>query len=140
MSDHVFVYGTLLSTIPSAASKWLSENAQLCEQASFPGVLYDLGSYPGFVLGEKIVGAVVGEIHRLSERESALDCLDKYEGLDEEPPLYKRELLLHPKYGEVWTYTYQGETKGLSLIPGGNYLNYCKKQAKHRLFIGSVRK
>lgn len=140
MSDHVFVYGTLLSTIPSAASKWLSENAKLCEQASFSGALYDLGSYPGFVLGEKRVGTVAGEIHYLIERDSALDCLDKYEGLDEEPPLYKRELLLHPKYGGVWAYTYQGETKGLSLIPGGDYLNYYKKQARHRLFIGSVKK
>lgn len=135
MSDRIFVYGTLLSTVPSAASKWLLQHAQLLGEASFPGALYDLGSYPGFVLTTTSSGRVAGEIFQLYDPVAAFAFLDIYEGLDEQEPLYRRDVLEHPDYGQVWTYIYQGATKDLSLIAGGDYRKYYEQHALHRLFI-----
>ena len=106
LSDRIFVYGTLLSTVPSAASKWLLQHAQLLGEASFPGALYDLGSYPGFVLTTTSSGRVAGEILQLYDPVAAFAFLDIYEGLDEQEPLYRRDVLEHPDYGLVWTYAY----------------------------------
>lgn len=136
MSDLIFVYGTLLSAVPSAASKWLREHAKLISEVTFPGVLYDLGSYPGFVSKLERSNLVIGEIYQLYEPVEAFRYLDQYEGLEEQEPLYRREELAHPDHGRVWTYIYQGETKDLPLIVGGDYRNYYEQQARHRLFIG----
>lgn len=137
MSDFIFVYGTLLSTVPSVASKWLSQHAQLIGEVTFPGTLYDLGSYPGFVTGAAASGEVAGEVYQLYDRMEAFRFLDKYEGLDAQEPLYRRGELLHPDYGRVWTYIYQGETNDLPIIVGGDYRKYYDQQARHRLFIQS---
>lgn len=135
MSDLIFVYGTLLSAVPSAASKWLYQHAELLGEVSFPGAIYDLGSYPGFVSVPSASDLVLGEIYQLHDIVQAFPYLDKYEGLDEEAPLYRREKLAHPVHGQVWTYIYQGETKDLPLIVGGDYRKYYEQQARHRLFI-----
>lgn len=135
MSDLIFVYGTLLRTVPSAASNSLKQYARFVGEAVFPGVLYDLGSYPGFAPGPATPGLVKGEIYELHEPKEAFIYLDRYEGLDEQTPLYRREKLTHPDHGQVWTYIYQGETTGLPLIPGGDYRNYYEQQARHLMFI-----
>lgn len=135
LSDLIFVYGTLLSAVPSAASKWLQQHARLLGEASFPGMIYDLGAYPGFVSDPSVSCQVVGEVYQLYAAEKAFSYLDKYEGLDEQVPLYRREKLTHAGYGTVWTYIYQGETTDLSLIAGGDYRNFFEQQARHRLFI-----
>lgn len=135
MSDLIFVYGTLLSEVPSAASKWLHQHAQLLGEVSFPGAIYDLGSYPGFVSVPSAADLVLGEVYQLHDAVQAFQYLDKYEGVEEREPQYRREELAHPDHGAVWTYIYQGETKDLPLIVGGDYRNYYEQQAGHRLFI-----
>ncbi|MCY1168600.1 gamma-glutamylcyclotransferase family protein [Polaromonas sp.] len=60
---HVFVYGTLRRgeqrdiNLLQPAPEWVG-------QASLPGVLYDLGAYPGILLGGD--GLVHGEVYRIS--------------------------------------------------------------------------
>lgn len=135
MSDLIFVYGTLLSTVPSAASKWLQQHGLLLGEVSFPGKIYDLGAYPGFVSEPSAACQVVGEVYQLQAAAEAFSYLDKYEGLDEQEPQYRREQLLHPAYGMVWAYLYQGTTSDLPLITGGDYRNFYELHALHRLFI-----
>ena len=60
---HVFVYGTLRRgeqrdiNLLQPAPEWVG-------QASLPGVLYDLGAYPGILLGGD--GLVHGEVYRIN--------------------------------------------------------------------------
>ena len=94
---HVFVYGTLRRgeqrdiSLLMPAPRWVG-------QASVEGVLYDLGDYPGLVLGsdqqpgqEKVMGEVY-EISDVLER-----LLDEIEGVASRPSseYAKRELLVH---------------------------------------------
>ena len=94
---HVFVYGTLRRgeqrdiNLLTPAPRWVG-------QASVEGVLYDLGDYPGLVLGsdqqpgqEKVMGEVY-EISDVLER-----LLDEIEEVAPRPSgeYAKRELLGH---------------------------------------------
>ena len=72
---HVFVYGTLRRgeqrdiTLLHPAPQWVGT-------ASLQGVLYDLGAYPGVVLGEP--GWVLGEVYRIdSLLERQLDEIEE---------------------------------------------------------------
>lgn len=72
---HIFVYGTLLSGEQrdinrlKPAPRWLG-------RARVPGVLYDLGDYPGMRLGGR--GLVLGEVYEISEElERVLDAVEE---------------------------------------------------------------
>ena len=75
----LFVYGSLLSEVPSAMSLFLRTHSQGFEPLYLPGKLYDLGYYPGFVHLPQASTLVYGEVHQLLDADKALRELDAYE-------------------------------------------------------------
>lgn len=72
---HVFVYGTLRRGERNDIARYRPRPLFVGE-ASVDGRLYDLGAYPGIVLGTG--GRVVGELYRITaEVEAALDILEE---------------------------------------------------------------
>jgi gamma-glutamylcyclotransferase (GGCT)/AIG2-like uncharacterized protein YtfP len=72
---HVFVYGTLRRGERNDIARY-RPLPLFIGPASIAGRLYDLGAYPGIVLGAG--GRVVGEVYRISaEVETALDFLEE---------------------------------------------------------------
>jgi gamma-glutamylcyclotransferase (GGCT)/AIG2-like uncharacterized protein YtfP len=75
MMPHVFVYGTLRRGGRNDIARY--RPAPVCVgEASISGTLYDLGAYPGVVLGG--VGRVKGEVYVVEAAvEAALDVLEE---------------------------------------------------------------
>lgn len=75
MMPHVFVYGTLRRSGRNDIARYRPA-PQLVGEASVAGTLYDLGAYPGIVLGGE--GRVRGEVYAIeSTVEAALDVLEE---------------------------------------------------------------
>ncbi|MGJ7608729.1 gamma-glutamylcyclotransferase family protein [Variovorax sp. LT1R20] len=75
MMPHVFVYGTLRRHGRNDIARYRPAPVFVGE-ASIAGTLYDLGAYPGIVLGG--AGRVKGEIYRVEPAvEAALDLLEE---------------------------------------------------------------
>ena len=72
---HVFVYGTLRRGDVRDINK-LRPEPRFIGMASVAGALYDLGFYPGVVLGGS--GRVIGEVYAISpDLESQLDAIEE---------------------------------------------------------------
>lgn len=137
---YVFVYGTLLTTIPSSMSKFLRRRGQLVGKASVAGTLYDLGMYPGLRPGGE--GRVKGELYRLIPETAAetMTMLDAYEGItgESEDEYRKIEVAVQVDDGGVFratTYEYTGATEGKSVVPRGDYGGYFVGNAAHERFV-----
>ena len=82
MTQNLFVYGTLLpwatGELGAAQRARLSQEATTLGPAVTLGVLFDLGSYPGMLVGD---GAVHGAVYALTDPGFTLTWLDAYEGI-----------------------------------------------------------
>jgi gamma-glutamylcyclotransferase (GGCT)/AIG2-like uncharacterized protein YtfP len=137
---HLFVYGTLLSNIPSSMSKFLRRRATLIGKATTAGMLYDLGMYPGFVAGGE--APVTGELYRLNPDNQALtmEMLDAYESVTGEPEDQYRRVQVSAQVSGggtfmAETYEFTGETEGMHLIPRGDYPAYYLGNSEHERFV-----
>lgn len=137
---HLFVYGTLLSNIPSSMSKFLRRRATLVGKATTPGVLYNLGSYPGFVAGGDAL--VAGELYLVDPVQAAqtMEMLDAYESVTGEPTdEYKRTVVAVQVSGggtfSAETYVFTGATEGKAIIPKGHYPTYYANNPEHQRFV-----
>lgn len=75
MMPHVFVYGTLRRSGRNDIARYRPQPVHVGE-ASIAGTLYDLGAYPGVVLGG--AGRVKGEVYVVEPSvEAALDVLEE---------------------------------------------------------------
>jgi len=137
---HLFVYGTLLSNIPSSMSKFLRRRAVLIGKASASGKLIDLGMYPGFVAGGD--GEVVGELYRINpeNKEQTMEMLDAYESVTGEPTDEYRRITVTARVSgggtfEAETYEFIGDAAGKTVIPRGDYPSYFKDRPAHERFV-----
>ena len=129
MSQHLFVYGTLL---PSEAPKEIAPILQRLRRlgsAHVRGKLYDFGEYPGAVLDPSSRTIVHGELVALPSDERILKALDRYEEFDPADP--KRSLFVRKKAKvrmangssrEGWIYVYNKHPGDAKLVRGGDYL------------------
>lgn len=128
---NVFVYGTLLSAATNPAERLV--DAEVVTGAKVPGVIYDLGWYPGFkplsVMADRNgnMPEVLGELIKVDEE--GLERLDAYEGC---PSLYHRaETTVQTNAGEfvpAYVYVYNGNVHDDDRVVGGNWLDYEAKQ------------
>jgi len=125
---HVFVYGTLMSSASpknpevSILLKSISRHWRCVGTGFINAQLYDLGRYPGVVLGPSRPHHVFGELYEITDEKKLLRSLDAYEGEE-----YQRVPVdVYPvDYPVVvaWCYAIsEAQATGLSLIPSGKYL------------------
>jgi len=140
---YLFVYGTLMSNIPSSMSKFLRRRATLIGKATTVGRLYDLGQYPGFVPGGE--GSVKGELWRLEEEraEQTMEMLDAYESVTGGPEDEYRRVELSVSVSDggkflAFTYEYIKPLVKASLIPLGNYSTFYAGNEAHQEFVNGV--
>lgn len=125
--DHLFVYGSLRSSqAPPKLRELLAPLVRL-GRATTPGVLYDLGPYPGAVFGGN--SEIIGEVLELPDESRLLAALDEYEGFDADDPqgsLYLRVrrtvILADGRPLECWAYSYNGDFTGRPMISSGDYI------------------
>jgi gamma-glutamylcyclotransferase (GGCT)/AIG2-like uncharacterized protein YtfP len=73
----LFIYGTLIAGLEPSSMSHIVKQMTLLGDATVEGTLYDLGAYPGIVLG---TGKITrGKLVRLASAEH-WDALDAYEG------------------------------------------------------------
>lgn len=140
-TDHLFVYGTLRSDIPSSMSKFLRRRATLVGKATAGGRLVDLGGYPGFIQGS---GTVKGELYRINpdQAEETWQLLDAYEGVTGAGSEDYRKLEIEVRVSgggafRALAYEYQKSASGKTEIPHGDYPPYYRNNAEHRKFTGN---
>jgi len=121
----VFVYGTLRRG-QCREERMRRHRPTRVEEGWLAGKLFDLGQYPGLVLGG--VDEVHGELWTYEETSALLDTLDEVEdfhGFGAPGSLYHRVLVtVRDAKGSgrvAWTYVYVGELEGARHIPSGRY-------------------
>ena len=145
----VFVYGTLRSG-ESRDINLLRPAPRLVGQGSLPGVLYDLGAYPGMRLvagrGDVVQGEVYGEVYGISaELERQLDEIEEVwpqqsgEYAKREVLLRLDQLSLHPAFfnfceglAQVSCLVYEigpEHTRGRPVIASGDWIQHRKTKA-----------
>lgn len=95
--EYILLYGSLCRDQPYHTSLGLDRSLKFMGVRSVPGILYDLGEYPGLVPGP---GSVRAELYRINEI-AVLSALDKFEEYDHALPnfcLYRRTTLQVPRY------------------------------------------
>ena len=96
ISDHLFVYGTLMRGFDHPMAQLLSRSADLIGEAHCRGRLYLVKHYPGLVLSDDPDEVVFGELYRLRQAKELLREFDMYEACGEgfaEPTEYIRRQL-----------------------------------------------
>jgi gamma-glutamylcyclotransferase (GGCT)/AIG2-like uncharacterized protein YtfP len=132
-SDHLFVYGTLMSSA-RAARLGARERTRLRREssslgpASMPGRLYDLGAYPALVLSVGGRGLVRGELLKLDDPAVALSWLDAYEnaapgsGHKEYRRSIRQARLASGALVDAWVYEYLGSVARALPVASGRWL------------------
>ena len=129
ISDHLFVYGTLMRGFDHPMAKLLSRSADFIGEATCRGRLYLIKHYPGLVLSDDADDIVFGDLYRLRARDELLGEFDMYEacGPGFKPPTeYLRQMLnvtlADGTASEAWTYVYNWPVTGLPRIASGKFL------------------
>ena len=131
-TSDLFVYGTLMRDASGVFGQTerdrLRAESTSVGPATMQGKLYDLGQYPGLVIGPD-GGAVQGEIITLVDPDRTLAWLDLYEGVEPSqsgvdgipsPEYVRRPVAVSLYNGELckaWVYAYIGPLRGARLLP-----------------------
>ncbi|WP_075182729.1 gamma-glutamylcyclotransferase [Pantoea sp. 1.19] len=108
----IIVYGSLRRK--QGNSHWMT-NAQWLGDHTINGYeLYDLGLYPGVIVGE---GQVQCEVYRIDA-----GTLGELDALRTKGGEYKRHLV-HTPYGSAWLYLYQRSVTGKPRIDSGDWVS-----------------
>ncbi|MCG8442814.1 MAG: gamma-glutamylcyclotransferase [Caulobacterales bacterium] len=122
--DLLAVYGLLRPGCGGLETLGLERAARALGPCRLPGALYDLGAYPGFVLG---AGETSGELLRLLAARAG-PALDAYEDFDPRHPrrpgyVRERVRLAAPRV-TAWVYVWRGPLAGRAPIAGGDWPAY----------------
>ena len=129
MPELIAVYGSLQSDMELEGRPELDEALRLVGSCRIAGALYDLGDYPGLVLGD---GWVHGELYEIVDRH-VLVLLDWFEQYDERDPggsAYHRvrTRLVEPAV-DAWVYLYNRDVRDLPLVPAGDWRTYLRNRS-----------
>ena len=128
MSEHLFLYGTLLPEHAPAELARVVSRLHPVGGGSIGGVLYDLGNYPGAVLNSWSRKRIYGTVFRLPDDPAVLNELDVYEGF--EPTFPERSLfnrrrccarLSSGRTLVCWIYEYNRRHQHAAILSGGRY-------------------
>lgn len=125
MMPHVFVYGTLRRHGRNDIARYRPAPLFLGE-ASVAGTLYDLGAYPGVVLGG--AGRVKGEVYRIDAAvEAALDVLEEVADDDSGEYIKRRvHMQLEGRWLDCLVYEiHPMRIAGRHVIEGGDWIAHA---------------
>lgn len=142
--EYIFVYGTLRSAPRHQMNKVLEREGDRVGRGRVPGILYDVGSYPGAVRKAGTRAYILGDVYRLRDSDRALKVLDRYEGWNEKKPEsseFRRSRVAVDMGGgkriHAWIYLYNRSTTGLPRISSGDYLKRPREGAPSRSALKS---
>lgn len=126
----LFVYGTLRRGAGSRMHGLVARSGTFVGMATFQGLLYRIGTYPGAVASANPRHTVLGEVYRLRAPDFVFRRLDRYEGcapgFGQDPEYARTRCILTLASGEAvqaWIYLYIHPTEGLPPIPSGDFLD-----------------
>ena len=128
ISNHLFVYGTLMRGFDHPMAQLLSRSADLIGEARCQGRLYLVTHYPALVLSGDPADVVFGELYRLRAPDELLREFDMYEACGDgfaAPTEYVRQMVsvtLEGGTAEAWTYVYNWPVARLARIASGRFL------------------
>ncbi|MFC4724061.1 gamma-glutamylcyclotransferase [Glycocaulis abyssi] len=122
--DAFAVYGLLRKGASGFAEFGLEAAFRPLGPCCIPGVIHDLGGYPGLVAGE---GAVIGELFEVADP-SVIPRLDAFEDYDPQAPdrsryLRQRIRLLSPD-ADAWVYVWNRPVTGFARVESGDWLEW----------------
>jgi gamma-glutamylcyclotransferase (GGCT)/AIG2-like uncharacterized protein YtfP len=133
--EHLAVYGTLRPSCHNPYALFLRQHSHYIGEGVFPGLLINLGNYPGAIYqsdAQTVVHSSVYNIHQ--HRQQILSYLDEYEGIGEgfsQPTEYIRARIpvhVGTESFLCWVYLYNWSINEQALIPSGNYSAYVASQ------------
>jgi len=132
MSEYLFVYGTLNPHLAPNDVRDVVMQLRPLGEGTMPGILYDLGDYPGAVFDKSTPHRVRGRIFELPSGEALLKKLDAYEEFnpqDAANSLFVRERhaikLDNESELSCWVYLYNRATENAASITSGNYSTWA---------------
>ncbi len=133
-TNHLFVYGSLLSGFRSHAYEYIARYFTLVGKATVKGTMYDMGDYP--VVVKTDTGRLIqGELYTLNnpnEFSFAITQLDDYEGLHPEEGTevyYEREIVdafIGDQTIPAWIYWYNKNVSDKPVVESGDMQEYAK--------------
>lgn len=139
--DYLFVYGTLLRTVNSAAIEDypdITETLSVRKLGKVSGQLWHIDWYPAFTAGYQ--GEVLGEVCFLGtakEKEKILQKLDTWENYDpndiKNSEYVRKVSTVRLNDGEemkAWVYHYNRSTIGLKRIYSGDWLGWVENRGE----------
>jgi gamma-glutamylcyclotransferase (GGCT)/AIG2-like uncharacterized protein YtfP len=132
MINHLFVYGTLMSTATSELGRdmrlKLRREARVVGAATIQGRLYDLGRYPVMVRSGDAADVVYGELLEIADTAVSLPWLDTYEGIgrgaqhaDEYARVETTVKLATGGEMIAWVYEFQRAVTGIPRVRSGRW-------------------
>jgi gamma-glutamylcyclotransferase (GGCT)/AIG2-like uncharacterized protein YtfP len=128
MPDHFFFYGTLMPQFAPLQLREVLIELQPVGDGCAPGILYDLGAYPGAVFSERSPTQIFGRVFRALAVDRVFEPLDRYEGYDPSSPdtseYLRKRLPITLDDGSTivcWAYEYNGSLAAASIVPDGRY-------------------
>jgi gamma-glutamylcyclotransferase (GGCT)/AIG2-like uncharacterized protein YtfP len=127
--EHIAVYGSLMTGMGGREELGIAEQLSFVGRCAIHGRLFDLGDYPGLLLGSGIVQAELYEIADTSVLQR-LDAYEHYDPDDLEGSLYIRRLvrLAQPEC-DAWLYEYNRDVSGSPSVPSGDWKRHCRDAA-----------
>ena len=129
MSQHLFLYGTLLPTEAPKEIASVVKRLRRLGSAQVRGRLYDFGEFPGAVLDPSSRTMIHGELVILPPDGRILEALDQYEEFDPLDPkkslFVRRKVRVRMANGssrEGWIYVYNRHPRKAKLVRSGDYL------------------
>jgi gamma-glutamylcyclotransferase (GGCT)/AIG2-like uncharacterized protein YtfP len=135
MSAHEYlaVYGLLRQGSNAPDRPRIMDSLTDCGPCEIAGLLYDLGDYPGLVIGS---GIVAGQLFEVADA-STFRELDRYERYDPEDlkgSLYLRRsvYLVKPSH-DAWVYVYNQSLVDKRRVVSGDWLRYREGAVSRRI-------
>ena len=134
MSQHLFVYGTLMNTFDNEMSRFLQRHSSPIGQGRLSGKLYDVGAYPAATYDDFGLHFIKGQVFEMHDRDAIFNVLDPYEGVEDD--LYVRQVcpvLTNAVTGAeqqllCWVYLFNRSTSLLRWVESGDYLAYLANE------------
>ena len=127
-TDYIALYGSLMASVGGQDKAELNSNLTYVGPCQINGRLFDLGDYPGLVIGKGLVEAELYTIDDLSLL-APLDDFERYDPEDRTGSLYLRRCVRLAEPGvDAWLYVYNQDTEGKAPIPSGDWKAHLRSR------------